>query len=49
MLEGLQQLHLYENILGLFGGLVGQLHFLYNVVFVLLNLAGEIGVAESAK
>ena len=49
MLESLKQLHFNKNILCLFSGFVGQLHFLYNVVFILLDLTGEIGVTKSAK
>jgi hypothetical protein len=49
VLEGLQQLDLNEDIFSLFSGLIGQLHFLYHVVFLLLDLTGEIGVPERSE
>lgn len=49
MLECLQQFDLIEDILSLFGGLVGELYLLYYVIFVLGEVAGEVGVAEGAE
>lgn len=49
MLECLQQFDLVEDVLSLFGGLVGQLHLLYYVGFVLGQVASEVGVSEGAE
>lgn len=49
MLECLQQFDLIEDILSLFGSLVGQLYLLYYVIFVLGEVAREVCVAEGAE
>ncbi len=49
MLEGLEEFDLNEDVFSLFGGFVGQFDLLDDVVFVLLDLASQVGVAESSK
>lgn len=49
VLERLQQLHLVEDVLGLFGRLVRQLHLLYHVILVLGQVASQVSVAEGAE
>lgn len=49
VLEGLQQLHLVEDVLRLLGVLVGQLHLLYHVLLPLRHLHCQVRVSEGPE